>query len=249
MVSSWEKLEYMQTAPNQEPVDHLKAWIASQNASQRSFGLLEALANLPLSPGNNLSVLDRSLEILSAQYYEDRESRWACELRPWACRRLSYAVGSAFTRAFCTKLRIPFDGCYSNTNIIGIAEEFLVEFSIYEEMIIIGDSRSRGALIPANIKELVFYQDPLSASAGYGVRNDAAASTEYNLRKRLAEDKEEGKMLTVTPKRSRLYEKLCEEAREAYIDKKLVYDDAKVAMIWVGIIDVLRLLPNLETFR
>jgi hypothetical protein len=72
----------------------------------------------------------------------------------------------------------------------------------------------------------------------------------WSVNKRLQEDEELTKGWWNTAlERRRPYDKVCNDALEALVDKKFRYSHHKIAVLWLGIIDLLQLLPNLETLR
>jgi hypothetical protein len=245
MLSSSEKRKLMQNTDNQVAVDKFLSW--RSQSEDLPFSILEYLGHLEDSRGNGQHILDRVLDILSIKYDAHRDSNWAKLLRPFTCRLLGYTVGSAFTRAFATKIRIPFDGCYFKEGRVGRADEFIASFGNFVRY----DQKVRGSLDPKEIKELVFYQDPQSTRTGRGMPlRKIQSKLAWSLSKRLEEDEELTKGWCNTAlERRRLYDKIYNDALEDLVNKKFRYNHHKVAVLWLGIIDLLQLLPNLETFR
>jgi hypothetical protein len=98
---------------------------------------------------------------------------------------------------------------------------------------------------------LVFYQDPLFTSTSLEMPlRKLQTKTAWNLNRRLEEDEEPTKKWWNTAlERRRLYDKVCADALEAMIEKRFRYNHHKIAFLWLGIMDLLQFLPNLETFR
>ncbi|KFY75084.1 hypothetical protein V499_04937 [Pseudogymnoascus sp. VKM F-103] len=239
----------MVNSRNQNAVNHVLAYMERTALENVDASIFDRLANLPCGPPFKESVLDRALGFLRVQYDEESDSPWAVALNPWECRLLNYTTGSSFTKVFCTKLYIPFDGCYDNTRNVGRLDNFLTTFSGLAARVASGRA-DRGAINPWHIKELVFYQDPLFSSADVGsVRDLSRAKSIRHFLKRLDEDQKGGLLPTVTPKRVKAYAKICTEGHQEEMDLLFRYDPNKVCLMWLRIIELFRFVPNLEVFK
>lgn len=211
--------------------------------------IFDRLAHLPCGPPFRESVLDRALGFLRAQYDQERDSEWAIALNPWECRLINHTTGASFTKVFCTKLYIPFDGCYEDIRDVGRLDDFLTTFSGLAARAA-SNEPIEGAINPLHIKELVFYQDPLFTSTDPGsLRDKSRVKSGWHFLKRHHEDLKEGKLPTVTTKRAKMYEKACREGHLEEMEAVFYYDPNKVCLMWIRIIDLLRYLPNLEVFK
>ncbi|KFY42633.1 hypothetical protein V494_02331 [Pseudogymnoascus sp. VKM F-4513 (FW-928)] len=240
---------YMVSSPNQKAVNNILAYMERMAITNVNASFLDRLANLPSGPPFKESMLDRALGFLRAEYDDQREFEWAVALKPWDCRLLNRTIGASFTRVFCTKLCIPFDGCYDDLRDVGRLDNFLTTFGNIAAQAA-GQRPIKGAMNPWYIKELVFYQDPLSTSTDPGsLRDQSKVKSNWHFHKRLDEDFKGGLLPTVTPKRMKAYAKICDEAHEEQLRVLFSYDPNKVCLMWLRIIDLLKFLPNLEAFH
>ncbi|OBT74125.1 hypothetical protein VF21_07131 [Pseudogymnoascus sp. 05NY08] len=249
MASFQDRVDYMVNSRNQNAVNNLVLYMERTAVANINASFFDRLANLPCGPPFRGSVLDRALGFLRAQYDEERDSEWAIALKPWKCRLLNHTTGASFTKIFCTKLCIPFDGCYHDRRDVGRLDNFLTTISGLATRAANGQA-VRGSINPWYIKELVFYQDPLFSSTDDGsIRDQSRSKSVFHLLQRLDEDRKGGLLPTVTPKRMKTYAKICTDAHLEEMEVMFTYDPNKVCLMWLRIIELLRYLPNLEGFQ